>query len=124
MENKIKFLYGYICIEDAMIKIDQICLIRPNSNRHISGVEILLSSGDILEFKKTLISQFDIFSRHYLVRIGDFFVNVSKVIAITPIPPHYGFSGTHIYFQGSGKIDLGHIDTALAIKEIIGVIQF
>ena len=124
MGNKIQFLHNYILIEGTLIKIDQICVIKSNPNRFIGGTMILLSSGDEISFEKVSMFNFDILGEKLsyfidFVRIQDFFINVRKVIAVSPIPEHHGYDGTFVYFEGAGKVDLSNVDTKLVLEKVV-----
>ena len=129
MENKVQFLYGYIRINDVLIKISEICFISPNRNKHIGGMCVLLSSGKEILFERIPAEEFNCFDKDTpsfrdFIRLENFIVNVEKVIAITPIPEHYGYDGTFIHFTDVGQAELPQIDTKLVLEKIIRHIRY
>ena len=121
MEDIIEFFNGHILIDGTLIKINQIFVIKPNPNRYIGGIMLLLSSGNEITFEKVPMREFNALAERSdladFFHIQNFFINSKSIIAIAPIPEHYGFDGTHVYFEGAGKVDIPNIEYKLMLKK-------
>ena len=117
-ENKIKVVKDYLIINDTLIKINDICLIRPNRNQSMGGIEILLTGKGFITIYN--IGMIELKSHLPLPMINDFFINISKITAVFPIPKPRTYPGTYVYFEGTEKIDLPFIESNYIIDEILG----
>lgn len=117
MKNNISVFNGYIILNETLIKIKNICLVRPNPNKFIKGLEIHITGPKIIIMEHISMHEFHVLDTP-LKRINDAFININKLIAAFPIPENYGYEGTFVCFEGTDAIALPNIESK-AILDLI-----
>lgn len=118
MKNNISIFNDYIILNDTLIKIKNICLIRPNPNRFIGGIDIYITGSNVITMEHVNMYEFPELDFPF-IKMDNLIINPDKIIAFFPIPKPRTYPGLYIFFEGTNTIDLPFIES----KNIIDLIK-